>query len=192
MKDAKAFLRKIILEKRKLLEQDIRNRRNVMILGRLMDVLFERKPRTIHTYLPIRKNNEIDTWSLISNYQDFQWVLSRTNFKEKTMSHLLYSEHVEILENSLGIPEPIRGIEISPKEMDCVIVPLLAFDKAGRRLGYGGGYYDRFLSQTNEGTLKIGLSFTAALDEFSFMEPHDISLDIGITPWQTLVFNEKI
>ena len=63
-----------------------------------------------------------------------------------------------------------------------VFVPLLAFDQKGHRVGYGKGFYDRFLKQCQNNTLKIGLSFFEPLDSLLKAQPHDINLDAVVTP----------
>lgn len=79
-----------------------------------------------------------------------------------------------------GVLEPVNKEDCThPKQIDLILVPGLAFDKRGHRLGYGKGYYDRFLKQTE--AFKIGLAFTEhVLDELP-IEPHDVPLDLIIT-----------
>jgi 5-formyltetrahydrofolate cyclo-ligase len=69
-----------------------------------------------------------------------------------------------------------------------VFVPLLAFDKKGHRVGYGKGFYDRFLSDCKPETIKIGLSFFEAEESISAILPSDIRLDFCVTPTEIIVF----
>ena len=69
------------------------------------------------------------------------------------------NEDVILKENKYGIPEPINGIQINSDIIDVVFVPLLAYDSKGNRVGYGKGFYDRFLENLGSKTIKIGLSF---------------------------------
>ena len=66
--------------------------------------------------------------------------------------------------------------------VDAVIVPLIVFDKNGNRVGYGGGYYDKFLAHCRKDTLKIGVSLFDPVDEIGGMEDFDVSLDHCVTP----------
>ena len=68
-----------------------------------------------------------------------------------------------VTETSFGAFEPVAGAAIDPAAIDVVAVPAVAFDRAGRRVGYGGGFYDRFLPQTRTDTVRIGLAFGVQL-----------------------------
>lgn len=78
-----------------------------------------------------------------------------------------------------GILEPLDPTPANPLEMDLILVPGLAFDRVGNRLGYGGGYYDRFLPQCTG--LKVGLAFEVQLMEAVPVERHDVPMDYLIT-----------
>ena len=69
-----------------------------------------------------------------------------------------------------------------------VFVPLLVFDQHGHRVGYGKGYYDRFLDQCSESTLKVGLTFFDPVTKIEDIETHDISLDFALTPERIYAF----
>ena len=69
-----------------------------------------------------------------------------------------------------------------PSEIDVVFIPLLCFDKHGNRVGYGGGYYDKFLTKTKSSCLKIGLSFFEPVDFIQGINMNDIPLDMCVTP----------
>ena len=73
--------------------------------------------------------------------------------------------------------------------MEVIFVPLLAFDKQGDRVGYGGGYYDKFLGDIKNNALKIGLSLFEPIDKILDIEDHDISLDYIITPKRVYNFS---
>ncbi len=73
-------------------------------------------------------------------------------------------------------------------EIDLVLVPLLAFDKNGSRVGYGKGHYDKFLSQCRDDVIKIGLSFFDPADQIDDINQFDISLNYCVTPHQVFEF----
>jgi 5-formyltetrahydrofolate cyclo-ligase len=98
------------------------------------------------------------------------------------MTHFLLTDATKIKKNDYNIPEPIDGIEIPTSKIEVVFVPLLAFDKKGNRVGYGKGFYDRFLSECNPETIKIGLSFFDSEELIEDVFENDVKLDYCVTP----------
>jgi 5-formyltetrahydrofolate cyclo-ligase len=90
--------------------------------------------------------------------------------------------------NRYGIDEPINGEPISADAIELGIIPLLAFDKKGHRVGYGKGYYDRFLHTCTRKIIKIGFSYFDAIDVIDDVSPYDIRLDYCITPERIFTF----
>lgn len=149
--------------------------------------------KVVHVFLPIRKHNEVDTFSILNyfkyEHQNLQIVIPRTDFKNTGMQNILYDHKYTILgRNKYDIPEPIHGKIISVDKVDIVFIPLLACDLKGNRVGYGKGFYDRFLSQCRPDVKKIGLSFFDPVDEISDVNGFDVPLDMCITPGKTWVF----
>ncbi len=135
-----------------------------------------------HIFLPISEKKEVNTEYLLHILQgrDKSVIVSKTNFESLELKHYLLQENTEIRISNYGIPEPVNGIEVSPSQLEVVFVPLLAFDTKGNRIGYGKGFYDRFLAQCPEKCLKIGLSFFEA-EEKIIHEFMDFPLDYCIT-----------
>jgi len=136
-----------------------------------------------HIFLSIVKNKEINTEPLLSVLQgrDKNVVIPKIS-SNGALKNFLLTDGVFIKENTLGIPEPLGGIEIHESQLEVVFVPLLAFDLRGHRVGYGGGYYDVFLQKCLPTTLKIGLSFFEAIDHVDDIHENDIPLDYCVTP----------
>ena len=136
-----------------------------------------------HLFLPILEKNEVNTEFLLHILQgkDKSVLLPKANFKTGELSHILLQENTSLYITDYGIPEPQSGIEISSKLIDVVFIPLLAFDKQGNRIGYGKGFYDRFLSNCNSNTIFVGLSFFEAEDKIVH-EITDIPLHFCVTP----------
>jgi len=88
----------------------------------------------------------------------------------------------------LGIPEPQNGLTVPPSEIEVVFIPLLAYDKKGHRVGYGKGFYDRFLSKCKPNTLKIGLSLFEPEEKIEGLDATDIPLDYCVTPVKVYEF----
>ena len=89
----------------------------------------------------------------------------------------------------LELQNHFSGEITEPDEIDLVLVPLLAFDQEGYRVGYGKGYYDKFLSQCREDVIKIGLSFFEPVDAISDINQFDMSLNYCVTPQQVYDFS---
>ena len=136
-----------------------------------------------HIFLSISEKKEINTDCLLHILQgkDKSIGISRADFNTGTMEHILLQENTVIKPSKYGIPEPIGGIPISETLFDVVFIPLLAFDSNGNRVGYGKGFYDRFLRQCRPDCLKIGLSFFPA-EVHIVHENIDFPLDYCITP----------
>jgi 5-formyltetrahydrofolate cyclo-ligase len=141
---------------------------------------------TIHTFLPIKRNNEIDTYLIINTLRkDFATdiVIPRSH-EDGTMSHYLLTKDTVFEENKWEIsePSPVGSLQSSVFNIDLVLIPLLCFDKKGFRVGYGKGYYDRFLAECRPDVLKIGLSIFEPIDEISDVTEFDVQMDYCITP----------
>ncbi|MDT0558150.1 5-formyltetrahydrofolate cyclo-ligase [Ichthyenterobacterium sp. W332] len=137
-----------------------------------------------HLFLTIEEQKEINTEYVLNILagKDKNSVVSKSNFSDFSMTHVLLTDATKLKKNSYNIPEPIDGIEILPQQLDVVFIPLLAFDKTGNRVGYGKGFYDRFLAECNPETLKIGLSFFEAEDLKIEALKNDIKLNYCVTP----------
>lgn len=136
-----------------------------------------------HLYLSITKHKEINTEYLLQILQgkDKHVIVSKSDFKSKSLMHFLLTDTTALQLNAYGIPEPAEGIEVPVEKLDVVFVPLLAFDKQGNRVGYGQGFYDRFLKQCRPDTIKVGLSFFEPVERIETDE-NDVGLDMAVTP----------
>lgn len=160
-----------------------------LLTQKIHDLLFSRimvhRFSHIHTFLPIVKNNEVDTTLIINTLnKDFApEVYIPKSYADSTQTHHLYQGSSNLIVNKWGVPEPKDLSQPIPETtFDLVLVPLLAFDKQGYRVGYGGGYYDRFLSKCKPDCLKIGLSFFEPVDEISDVNEFDVKLNHCVTP----------
>lgn len=86
------------------------------------------------------------------------------------------------IKNKFNILEPISGDIVSPVQLDIIFVPLIAFDVHGYRVGYGKGYYDRYLVQCRPDAIKIGFSFFDAVEYIEDIDEFDVPLNFCITP----------
>jgi 5-formyltetrahydrofolate cyclo-ligase len=137
-----------------------------------------------HIFLPIAEQNEVDTELILHllSGKDKEIIISKSDFETRNMTHFLLTDNTKIKKNIYNIPEPVDGIEVPSTKIDVVFVPLLAFDKQGHRVGYGKGFYDKFLSECKPGVIKIGLSFFEAENEITDAHEADVKIDYCVSP----------
>jgi 5-formyltetrahydrofolate cyclo-ligase len=142
-----------------------------------------------HLFMPVEKNKEVDTSYLLSIIQgkDKQPVVPKM-VDDHGLEHYLLSDQTTLKMNRWGIPEPLSGIALTPQQIEVVFVPLLVFDQEGHRVGYGKGYYDRFLAECPKSTIKVGLSFFDPVSKIEDIDTNDIALDYAVSPRQVFVF----
>jgi len=137
-----------------------------------------------HLFLSIEEQKEIDTEFILQILagKDKEIVVSKSDFDTLEMTHYLLTDNTKFKKNEYNIPEPVDGLEVPVTKIDVVFVPLLAFDLKGNRVGYGKGFYDRFLSNCKPETIKIGLSFFEAEEKIEDVSENDIRLNYCVTP----------
>ncbi|RTY82591.1 5-formyltetrahydrofolate cyclo-ligase [Flavobacterium sp. ZB4P23] len=143
-----------------------------------------------HIFLPITEQKEINTEFIlhILSGKDKEIIVSKADFATRKMTHFLLTDNTRIKKNEYNIPEPVDGIEVPSTKIDVIFVPLLAFDKKGHRVGYGKGFYDKFLSECKPDAIKIGLSFFEPEELITDIFEGDIQLDYCVTPNQVYKF----
>ncbi|MES2417668.1 MAG: 5-formyltetrahydrofolate cyclo-ligase [Bacteroidota bacterium] len=188
----KSILRKQALEQRNLLTADVVAKLSQKLLEQFKRLNFS-NIKSIHFFLPISHQKEPDTFLMIDwlqeNFPEVEVVVSKSDFDSNLMSHYHYNGKADLLNNHYHIPEPQKAQPFTGVP-DWVIIPLLAFDKQGYRVGYGKGFYDRFLQ--NLKTQKIGLSFFDAVPGITDVHENDIRLDQCITPNKIVNFKHPI
>jgi 5-formyltetrahydrofolate cyclo-ligase len=144
--------------------------------------------RWLHVFLPIPQQHEPDTWLIIhriwAQFPGVQVAVPVVQTDGRMLRHYHLTPQTELITNKWGIPEPVGATEMPPTAFDAVLVPLLAFDQNGHRVGYGKGFYDRFLSQCRPHTQRIGLALEAPIVEITDVAPTDLALTACVTPEQ--------
>jgi 5-formyltetrahydrofolate cyclo-ligase len=179
----KTELRKKYKELRKNLSDESIENNSLAIANRLLQLDIWNKVY-YHLFLSIAELKEIDTEFVLQILagKDKEIVVSKTEFATLEMTHFLLTDNTKFKKSNYGIPEPVDGLEVPAHKMDVVFVPLLAFDLKGNRVGYGKGFYDKFLSKCKPETIKIGLSFFEAEELIEDISKNDIQLDYCVTP----------
>ena len=116
--------------------------------------------------------------------------ICRSPMAEFILKDIVRKKHIE---NRFHILEPENKQEnlIRPDLIDAIVVPLVAFDKRGNRMGMGGGFYDRMLKKVSAECLLIGVAYDFQLIENVPTESWDMPLDEVITPTTHFIFNKK-
>lgn len=191
--DKKIIRQQMLTAREKLTPQQALDKSR-MITDRLMDLPSYRGAGTIMVYLDFR--NEVKTSLLIDKAlrEGKKIVVPIINRMGKTMQTWQLKNYPEDLApGTYGILEPILGAtELVPEEeLDLVIVPGIAFDPQGNRLGYGGGYYDRFLPRINPHASTIALAYEIQIlsDLSQYMGPYDYSVQYVLTENRTIETN---
>ena len=135
-----------------------------------------------HIYLPIKEKNEVDTMPIINilNNKKKKVLIPRSDFNNTTMKSFLLNDNTVLKKNNYGITEPINNEEFLGR-IDVIFIPLVAYDLIGNRVGYGKGFYDKFLRNQNNKILRVGLSFFNPEKRIKIDE-HDENLDFCVTP----------
>lgn len=137
-----------------------------------------------HIFLPIKEHHEVNTEFILHllSGKDKEIIISKSDFETRKMTHFLLTDNTRIKKNEYNIPEPVDGIEVPSHKIEVVFIPLLAFDTIGHRVGYGKGFYDKFLNECKPQTIKIGLSFFKAEELIEDVFEGDVQLDYCVTP----------
>lgn len=142
--------------------------------------------KNVFSFIPLENMNEPNT-DLFTSYllammPEILIAYPATNFETHEMNAILVHDETEYHQHPKGMIEPKHGEIVHPKDIDLAIVPLLAFDKEGYRLGYGKGFYDKYLSACREDILKIGFSYFEPVDKIEDRNAFDVPLTHCITP----------
>ncbi|MGD1890843.1 MAG: 5-formyltetrahydrofolate cyclo-ligase [Cyclobacteriaceae bacterium] len=189
----KAELRREFRAKRKALSYQEYNQRNEQIFELFRQHFPVTQPTTAHSYLASEEKREAGTTLIIMHLLASPQVTVATprSHPGGNLTHHLFTLYTSLDTNRCNIREPLASEPLVPtEELDWVIVPLLAFDRMGYRVGYGQGFYDRFLAQCRPDVLKIGLSLEPPVGRIPDINNHDVPLNYVIIPQQVFTFSE--
>ena len=179
-------VRKTILARRDELSLAEQTEKSKKIIASLLELPEIQKASTVFVYVNFR--SEVQTLPFL------RWCIQQgkiitvpvTLVDEKKLQAIRITDpDTDLGPGYCAIPEPVsnlrRTMEIDPASIDVVVVPGSVFDRRGGRLGYGGGYYDRFLSRDAPGATRIALAYDLQLIETVDLQPHDQLMDRLIT-----------
>jgi len=182
----KKALREIYKQKRIALPQKERLRLNDLLLIQFQQMEIPYDVNILLSYWPLDLHAEVNTF-LMTDFLQFRMPELRiaypvANFENNTMKAVLVDDDTDFKKNKYGIAEPVNGTVVPASDIDMVFVPMLAFDTNGYRLGYGKGFYDRYLAGCRKECIKTGFSYFEAVEPIDDVNQFDVPLTTGITP----------
>jgi 5-formyltetrahydrofolate cyclo-ligase len=143
LKRAKRRVRNAVREKRDAVPGDVREERAERVVERFLDLPEVERARAVMLFSSF--GSEVPTGSLIERLHARGVVVALPRIEGTALVPIPYAPGDPTTTTPFGAEEPVGGPPLDPSSIDVVGVPGLAFDRGGRRIGYGGGYYDRFL-----------------------------------------------
>jgi 5-formyltetrahydrofolate cyclo-ligase len=175
--DLKKKMRKHCVEIRKSLSSDFRRNASLEICQHIKNGEKFQEAGVIFTYMPM--NDEVDLYPLLDEFPQKEWVIPRIQPHSRMILHTY--DPGKLIRHRFGMLEPDPSQpEISPSQVDLVLVPGLAYDRQGWRLGYGGGFYDKFLAGI-PGLATLGITYQALVLDNIPHDDHDIPVQALVT-----------
>ena len=137
------------------------------------------RSRMVHSYWSLPTRREIDIRPLIQQWHAEGKTIVLPVMRGLDLLHVPFEGTSQLAKNSWGLYEPTGSKTVPVTDLELVVVPALGASRRGHRIGYGKGYYDRFLADVRAVT--VGLVFDACLKGTVPVEPHDVPLDIIVT-----------
>lgn len=170
-----AALRKRMIAKRKALSEAAVKAKSEQICTRCLPYL--RDAKTVGIYWSV--NNEVDVTSLLKQTENNRIFALPRVISDTEMEMIRWHPNMAMKRSAFGILEPLSTEVVAAMDFDVLFIPLVAFRDDGARLGYGGGYYDRYLR--NCSALKIGIAYAFQRCDQWQEKPHDQRMDVVIT-----------
>jgi 5-formyltetrahydrofolate cyclo-ligase len=182
----KQELRKRCLAKRAQTSPEFRQKASRLIGQRLFRLTSWRNRKVIMCFLTI--DGEVETAAIVEE----AWREGKTVIVPKVEGKKLLCSRLtswsQLAPGTFGVPEPVEPIQVDPKELELVLVPAVAFDRVGRRLGYGAGFFDRLLKKTQ--ALRVGLAYDFQILEDLPEEANDCRVEEIITEKEIIICSE--
>jgi len=187
----KSALRKLYREKRRALTTAEQSRLDDLLLIQFQQAALP-FVETLFSFWPMESMKEPDT-HLFTGFMEFrnpelQVAYPRITADGGRMEAVLTDANTDFRVNHFGTHEPVSGDILPPDAFDIVFVPLLCFDRSGFRVGYGKGYYDRFLQHCHPDCIRVGFSYFEPVDEIPDKHEFDVPLSLCMTPQSIYVF----
>ena len=179
MSEEKARVREILRARKEAMSPEERLEKSGLIARHLLLLIAGGETVMVFT----SKEKEVNTRPLIEGlFKEKNPVVVPIIQKEDVSLRLSYLRDFSVLvPSTFGVPEPVGSeIPANPKDVDVIVLPMLGFDRTGGRIGYGAGYYDRFLEK-NPDLVKIGVAFGCQEMDALPLDENDIKMDLIVT-----------
>lgn len=184
----KAYLRKKYLARRQTLAEELYQQQSQQIQERFFQTFNLAHYPCIHIYLAVAERREVDTWDIIhtlfARHPEVRVTAPRLVGHPGRIESRLITPVTTFQTHRWGIQEPLNSQLIDATALAMVILPVIAFDEQGYRVGYGKGYYDRFLAPCKPSVTKVGLCFEAPVPAITDLHAADVPMDYCVTPGQ--------
>lgn len=186
----KAELREFFKQQRGVLSAEDRDALSMAVFKKFFQVEGLSSRKYFHVFLPILRQNEVNTWPIVRLLWQHgkKVIVPVSDFQRGTLSHYFLDEDTPLRENKMGVPEPRHAKMAEERHIEVVVLPLLAFDLRGYRVGYGKGFYDKFVGGLSRQVIKIGVSLFDPVDAIKGVDDWDVPLDYCVTPKQVYSF----
>lgn len=182
----KAELRKQYLNERLSLSDGDFEELNNHLCNNFFSSLHFENVRVVHSFIPMLNTREPDTWRIINRirtmYPEIKISVPRINVNTKEVDNFYFEGKSQMKPNPWGIPEPEFGEATRTEEIDMVLAPLLVADRMGHRVGYGKGFYDKFLAKCKPSCITVGLCLFEPVKKIDDVGTHDVALKYCVTP----------
>jgi 5-formyltetrahydrofolate cyclo-ligase len=185
---SKEHLREKYLAQRQAMSASVYHQKNQRVYTHFFREFNMTHYPSLHTYLSCPARKEVDTWRLVHTIlvknPTIVLAVPKLLAGPRQMESRQIAQNTTFQQHSWGVQEPMGGAQIPAAAFLLVVLPVIAFDEQGYRVGYGQGYYDLFLKQCRPDVTKVGLCFEDPLPAIDDLHGYDVPMDYCVTPNQ--------
>jgi len=186
----KLMLRDRLLQQRQSLPPEVCLEWSLRAQQRLCDTPEFSAAQTLALYCPIR--NEVFTERIYAAAREAGKRVIYPRMRGETLEFVRVDTLQALVPGRMGVLEPAAGEAMTPHVLDLMVLPGVGFDQDGHRLGYGRGFYDRYLGSLSRRPLLAGLGFEAQVVDRLPRDPHDVRLDLLVTEMHVWRFTSEV